>query len=242
MMIYYNTEIINTTASAIVINNNKKNYYDDDDNDDDDFEKPKEKKPKNASSSVTGQHSRYANSKAKKSLSSLFNSDQDQMKTMATAFDILTRSKALDFNNMNQNLATEFSSLLEKFVCWTCKNASFGISRSSSGGKYNTAIYWKVSHKNMKFQAHKLSLCHKMQIPYTKLENDTSHLCHNRLCWRPDHLQNESHDINKARNSGIGCAGWIFDSKNKSLCCLCKHEPRCMFVRVFEHIVWENHQ
>jgi len=192
--------------------------------------------------SVAVAQSRFANSKAKRPLSSRFKNHDEQLHQMAAGMKLLQKSQMLLYgsDDLTAELVQRFS-VLEQFVCWSCKSGVTGVTKSTSGGKYNVAVYFKVGPH--KFQAHKLSLCHKLALPYTQLEPngfDASHLCHTKACWRDSHLHNESHASNMARNSGIGCAGWLFDVQLKHLACLCRHEPRCMFVRVFQHIEWTN--
>jgi hypothetical protein len=98
-----------------------------------------------------------------------------------------------------------------------------------------------VDSKNIKLQAHKLSLVKKMAINYHELEPtgmETSHLCNSVTgCWRPDHLAPETHAQNVARNSQFGCPGWFFYLDTQSLTCFCAHTPRCEFVRIMPSTV-----
>jgi hypothetical protein len=125
--------------------------------------------------------------------------------------------------------------LLEPLLCWTVSLIT-GISERTSGGRYNTAVYIQVSvAKDVKLQAHKLALCSDLKVPYHRFEDsghDVSHLCHNKKCWRPGHLAAEPHAANVARNSGVGCAGWLYDVSTKGLYRVCQHEPSCMHVRI----------
>lgn len=181
--------------------------------------------------------SRYANSKAKKSLASRFTSSDAQLSTMARARDKLLRTKELVYPTGLTADMVQQRPTLEQFVCWTSKiSDQCGVSKSTCGGDSESGVYFKVTEgKDIKFQAHKLMLLCKLQKPYTALDGkdrDSSHLCHNRLCWRPDHLEEESHVKNMSRNH---CSGWLLDlsvQDQPRLLCLCQHEKPCLLLRV----------
>jgi len=132
-----------------------------------------------------------------------------------------------------------------------------GLTRKTSGGAFNIAQYIQVGIskkglegvvafgdiklKNIEFLAAKLSLVQKLNrdkenqlLLYKDLEStgyETSHLCHSTTgCWRPDHLTEEDHRTNVARNSQFGCAGWFWFTDAQELVCFCA-QPRCEFVR-----------
>jgi len=134
---------------------------------------------------------------------------------------------------------------LSRFICWSASGT--GIKIHKSGGKFNEAQNLQVGYpsqvisgkrvdcKNIKWQAHKLSLVVKLGMLYQHLEGtgrESSHLCHSTTgCWRPEHLYAETHKENLARNSNFGCAGWFWFADTQKLICYCDHEPRCEFVR-----------
>lgn len=124
----------------------------------------------------------------------------------------------------------------EPFWCYTVKfTKGCGVSKSTSGGKYNTKIYLKVggSDKNTKYQAHKLSILTTMGFSYESLVSqkglDVSHRCHNRLCWRSSHMVIELHPYNMSRNR---CPGWVITSTQ--VIKLCNHTPCCLHVTLGE--------
>jgi hypothetical protein len=163
----------------------------------------------------------------------------------------LKRGKRLEYQgDLTLALVTANPSL-DRFVCWTASGS--GIQQKVSGGKFNKAVsiqiglqnqkdekgVW-VDSKNIKMQAHKLALTHKMAIDYNELEPkgmETSHLCNSITgCWRPEHLAPETHAQNVARNSQFGCPGWFFYLDTQSLTCFCAHTPRCEFVRILPSV------
>ena len=168
--------------------------------------------------------SRFSKPGSSGSMSDCWSSDLEQKHCMSAAMEKLHTAKVETFSE------------LERFVCWEADASVRGISKRKSGGKYNSAVYYQVSQgKNVKFQAHKLALCDKIGVLYTELEstgNDCSHLCHNRHCWRPSHLCAEPHQDNMSRNSGVGCGGFVYDKARHRLYCLCRHVPKCEFVRL----------
>lgn len=182
--------------------------------------------------------SRYARPDAKTSLSTL--PEAELRAAMVLGMGRLNMLKRLVYPGaLTPELVGKFP-MLEVFVCWGVTiTAKCGVSKSTSGGKFNNAEYYKVScGKSIKLQGHKLALCSKEGILYTALEPsglETSHLCHSTTgCWRQEHLAPESHSTNVARNHGVGCAGWLFFLKEGRLVCFCVHVPQCMFVRVFD--------
>ncbi len=200
------------------------------------------KKARSASPSIPtpDARSRNANGKAKRSLGAKFDFNKKKITySMESAKSkLLKTKKTLYPKGLSEDIVKEHPEM-ERFVCWT--SAIFkgcGVSRSTSGSSNRsfTGVYFKISvGKDVKYQAHKLMLCLKKKIVYNELQNDASHLCHNRLCWRPKHLCHEPHAENMNRNmGGVGCGGWLFDSIKKELCCLCEHKPTCKFVRVIK--------
>jgi len=156
---------------------------------------------------------------------------------MRGAREKLRRTKKKMYTNGLTRDLVKANPTLRRFVCWSSKTKKrCGVSLNGTGNKQSTAQYFKVSMgKNVKFQAHKLELCLKLGILYTDLEGlkqETSHLCHNRLCWRPEHQNNEHHKANSLRNNGVGCGGFTFDPEMRRLVCYCTHNPPCAFVRV----------
>lgn len=183
-------------------------------------------------SSVPNKRSRYSKTGTQGSMSDNWSSAEDQRSSMTSALQKLQSAK-VEFacNELEEHISDDS---LKRFVCWQADTKVSGISIRKSGGKFNNAEYYQVSQgKNVKFQAHKLSLCCNTDVLYTHFEQDASHLCHNRRCWRPSHLCAEAHGDNVARNSGVGCGGFIYDTATKKLYCLCKHVPKCQFVRFF---------
>jgi len=162
------------------------------------------------------------------------------------AYNRLQSNKLLSFPKGLTIELIERIPALERFVCWSASGCGLRIHKS--GGQYNetTSIQIGIANqilndqvivcKNIKLQAAKLSLIHKLNLLYKDLEEtnlETSHLCHSRIgCWRPTHLTGETHANNIARNSHIGCAGWFWFEDTKVLKCFCFHEPRCEFVRI----------
>ena len=123
--------------------------------------------------------------------------------------------------------------VLQRYICWSCDRVK-GISRRRSGGPRASArmFYYQVSvSKDVTYQAQKLSLCTKLGVSYTSGIDgmDSSHLCHNRLCWRPEHLHAESHCENMGRNS---CPGVVFDKSTGLVYSFCRHVPCCMRLHV----------
>ena len=57
---------------------------------------------------------------------------------------------------------------------------------------------------------------------------DVSHLCHNRKCCRPSHLEYEGRDYNKSRDN---CPGYLKD-EHGDFRLVCKHNPPCKVVTV----------
>jgi len=142
-----------------------------------------------------------------------------------------SKKKLMYMDGMNADLVREHP-LLEQFVCWTSSvSDNCGISRSGRKDAPLSECYLKVSvTKNIKFQAHKLMLAKKDRTLYTDMEGiDASHLCHNRVCWRPEHLTAEDHAANMARNR---CGGWVIDVKAKRKAKLCTHVPPCCNLQV----------
>ena len=122
---------------------------------------------------------------------------------------------------------------LRRFVCWSCVPfKGCGVSQRRSGGPRASAdmFYWQVSvSKDLTFQAQKLSLCVKVEASYRQFALDSSHLCHNRLCWNPDHLHAESHLVNMSRNT---CPSNVFVRDVKKVFCFCTHVPPCLRLRI----------
>jgi hypothetical protein len=184
--------------------------------------------------------SRYAKEGTISTMEESFGSTDEQKTRMTAAMRTVEASKVVVHSDGLTEIDMRTRSDIERFSCWTCSTAIRGISEKKSGGLYNKAIYFQVgANKSSKFQVHKLSLCVKENILYTALEQrglETSHLCHNKACWRPTHLHAEDHAANVARNTGTGCGGWVFFRSTAQLLCLCRHVPCCMFLRVYESL------
>lgn len=193
-----------------------------------------------SSKSMAVPQSRFANSRAKKSLASQFSTEQELLATMVRAEEKLLRTKKLMYMPGLTADLVEQHPLLARFVCWTSSIvAGCGVSECTPGKSNSAGIYYKVSvGKDVKFQAHKLMLCQKLGVVYRAFNGqdlDTSHLCHNRHCWRPSHLVAESHRDNFSRND---CPGWLVDSGSKRMVRMCKHETPCEFARVLDAGEW----
>jgi len=165
------------------------------------------------------------------------NKDGEEM--MNIAYQKMIKLKTFNYHAFTQE-DFEYSEFLVGFVCWelqTPKRGGICLKGDTEANKYYQV---GTSEKNTKYQAHKLSLVRKLQIPYSELENqgkETSHLCHNHKCWNPIHLCAETHIVNTNRNKGIGCRGYIYDRKTKNVYDFCRHEPKCAFVQVEENIL-----
>lgn len=191
--------------------------------------------------SIAVRQSRYANCNAIVSLASRLGTDESMQSAMVEAKAKLLLTKQLMYTRGLTADIVRSHGVLERFVCWTSAiSQSCGVSRNTAGHGYASGQYFKVSvGKSTKFQAHKLMLCLKLNKLYTQLEEegcDSSHLCHNRLCWRDTHLTNESHADNLSRAS---CPGWLVDMNTKKIACLCEHSPPCEFVH-FRHLDWSE--
>lgn len=188
--------------------------------------------------------SRYARSGTKGMFSGL--SDDVCKRLQSRVYQRLLDNKTLVYpKGLNKAMVTTHP-CLSRFTCWSASGT--GIKIHTSGGKFNQAQNLQVGYpsqtiggthvdcKNMKWQAHKLSLVVKLDILYQRLEetgHESSHLCHSTTgCWRPEHLCAESHKDNLARNSNFGCAGWFWFIDKQALICYCSHTPRCEFVRI----------
>jgi len=215
---------------------------------------PPAEAPKDVSKTATP--SRGVNSLAKTSMKSKYTDETSELEAMAGAEKKVLRTKALLYpEGVTQADVEEFGEL-EKFVCFTSSlDKGGGVSLSTSGGKNSSGSsnksqqYFKVAPNgvDVKYQVHKLMLTRKLKLLYSdhrfgKKDEaikdsgiwDSSHLCHNRLCWRPEHLHNEGHIENMARGGGGGCGGWIYDPTGHRLQGLCTHEPRCMYIRTLK--------
>lgn len=183
--------------------------------------------------------SRYANPAAQLTLCQRLGGPDEERSAMQYAFSRLSSAQKFSYPKGLSEAEISRHPKLEPFVHWTAENRS-GISIRKSGGKYNSAEYTQVGvSKNVKFQAHKLSCALKLGVLYTDMEHtglESSHLCHMHQCWRPDHMCGESHALNVKRNSGIGCAGYIYDSMKHTLLELCSHEPKCMHIRIVDDL------
>jgi hypothetical protein len=138
--------------------------------------------------------------------------------------------------------------VLEDFVCHIPDTRTVGVSKKKSGGKHNKAIYYQVSgyDRNSKFMGHKLAAClaYVPPILYEKMDEqglESSHLCHNHECIKRSHLNAETRQYNRSRNSGMGCGGWIWYKKDRELYKMCEHAPPCMHLRVREKRVAKYH-
>jgi len=184
--------------------------------------------------SIAVPRSRYANSDAKKSLRDVLHTEHKMRDSMAEAETKLLKTKTLMYaEGLTSDLVLKHP-MLERFVCWTSTiSVKCGVSKSTPGSSNPGGIYFKVScGKDVKFQAHKLMLCRKLEVPYTDFDGrdvDTSHLCHNRYCWRPSHLHDETHRDNFDRNR---CKGWVLDLTTKRYVRMCRHDTPCEFVCV----------
>lgn len=127
---------------------------------------------------------------------------------------------------------------LSKYTCWTCVLGprGCGVSLRYSGGPRASGqmAYFQVSvSKDLTFQAQKLITCFKFNINYSQAKLDSSHLCHNRQCWRPDHLHAETHASNMERNK---CPGQMFARADGRVFRFCRHEPECLRLFVVESL------
>jgi hypothetical protein len=189
--------------------------------------------------------SRYAKKGTKSMLNTLSKYTIGMLQNFALTR--LTKGKQLEYQGDLTLALVTANPVLVRFVCWTA--SASGVSLRQSGGKYNKAASLQiglqnqrdekgnwVECKNIKFQAHKVSLVKKMGIDYNELEPmglESSHLCNSiKGCWRPEHLHPETHAENVARNSQFGCPGWFFYLDTQTLTCFCAHTPRCEFVRI----------
>lgn len=132
--------------------------------------------------------------------------ESEQRKRMADAIEKLNAQKKLVYRGMDEDMVERNLATLERFVCWT-SNVANGVSRSEVKGQHQPYLKVSVS-KSMSLMAHKVSLTSKLGQLYTDFDGnqDCSHLCHNRSCWRPEHLHSEDHAANMAR---LTCPGHV---------------------------------
>lgn len=184
---------------------------------------------------------RGRNDQAVVSMKERFGNDRREKEAMRDAGEKLKKAKVEQyFGDLTREIYLSRPEIFEPYVCWT-SNLGGGVSANTSGlgvASETCGEYLKVSMgKDVKFAAHKLMLCLKMDTLYTdfgvKEKVDASHLCHNRSCWRPDHLHAESHADNMARSSGHGCGGMLVDLTERRFKDECKHSVKCKVVRSF---------
>lgn len=159
--------------------------------------------------------------------------DHDYYQSMLASHRRLLATAVFDDTLVEGNLR------LEKFRCLipTPGNRS-GVVKKTQG--FYTRYHVSATNygtftgsKPVKFIGHRLSLAIKLQTPYYQMVGDTSHLCHSKEgCIRSEHLHLESHLANMRRND---CSGFHYYKDSKQLLCFCLHEPKCLFVRIFDN-------
>lgn len=106
------------------------------------------------------------------------------------------------------------------------------------GALFQPAGYGKVAiqltNKRRKyFRVHRLVFLihHKLQAIPTQNDQgirvEVSHICHQRLCVKPEHLTLEAHEVNMER---LHCKKQGFCTKN--------HQPYCLLVSFREHLLF----
>lgn len=80
--------------------------------------------------------------------------------------------------------------------------------------------YAQVRYERKKYYVHVIAAIRRhKRVPIAQQE-EVSHLCHNRKCFNPSHLEYESGPINKSR----GCCALFKDVSGYK----CPHEPTCI--------------
>lgn len=112
-------------------------------------------------------------------------------------------------------------------TCWTWTGAQMGGGRM---GKYG--VFW-VSSISQNVYAHRWSYAYtKGEIPEDLV---VDHLCRNRLCVRPSHLEVVTYEVNRERSSHTenpktSCPNGhpydMVDSQNSRRCTRCKNEKK----------------
>lgn len=165
-----------------------------------------------------------------------FDEEGEEKSKMIKAYTKLSAAKMIFENEISPDLVSN-NPKLEQFQCWTANDSVSGICIKNLNDKSKS--YLQIgSTKYQKYAAHKLSLCVKMDCLYSALEHknlETSHLCHNHICWRPSHLEAENHKMNTNRK----CTGNIYNLSTKTLYSFCTHTVACKIVTVIEN--FENH-
>ena len=112
---------------------------------------------------------------------------------------------------------TVVTSPLGLFSCWVvCEG--IGIDETKAG-------YPRMSYAGKKLFTHLFVWEYHNGAKQSDL--DISHLCQNKRCCRPSHLQAESRAVNKSRDHCIGFVALDCKSQERTHYRLCKHEPIC---------------
>jgi len=124
---------------------------------------------------------------------------------------------------------------LRTFECWSAnKGELVKITRTNATGQsrqQGIGVTFQAE-KSKLYLGHRLSWATINGYLYNEMPNgDISHLCHNSMCWRPSHLNLESHQINMLRNR---CVGYIFFRDTNCLVkvCHCGAQPPCILLQI----------
>lgn len=85
---------------------------------------------------------------------------------------------------------------------------------------------WSHSEANIQV-SHLVLRCEKgdEHVPHRSKRETASHLCHNKLCIRPEHIIKESVGMNGRRN---GCLAFVMCADCGAKLNACGHSPRCI--------------